>query len=349
MGRIRTTVATALDGVIGSLTSVRNAIAGGDGGPGGTTDLETAHGTTDLETADGDGLGATVSERVGTGYEYQKTALRHPLAAQRTHLSALRDTSILSTDFLEEAFVATESVKRDRVERIHEYLEADRTIKDDARDLAATVDWSQTWEYGKYGFLVGSRYRKRLPVGDAYAPVAGAVAGGAVGAVAGATDRTLVDVDPDHLFDRIDAASRLRDDPVARARVTRETLRAVDRRLGDDDVPVERLFEDDLLADLVTREDEVVPESIPGSPRTRAAIDELIWGDPLSGPSAATGAPSLPSGRPEVSADGPLEDVVDGTDSTDGEPPSGERGDRSSEGRYGTRSDEDRDRSTSAR
>jgi len=416
MGRIRTTVATALDGVIGGLASVRDAIAASDGdsdgatdrptggseredrvlgasrgvaggspagdpagatsgdppdpsdrgsadgddsrasGVGGSddpngrneaTDLEPADATTDLETADDDGLTGAVREWIGTDYEYQTTVLRHPIAAQRAHLSALRETPVLSTDFVKQAFVATESVKRDRVEQINDQLEDDRTLRDDARDLAATVDWSRTWEYGKYGFLVGSRYRKRMPVGDAYAPVAGAVAGGAVGAVASATDRTLVDVDPDRLFDRIDAVSRLRDDPVTRAQVTRETLRAVDRRVGNDDLPVERLFEDDLFADLVTREDEAVPESVPGSSRTRAAITELIWGDPLSGPPVTTDTPSLPPGRPDRSADGPPEDAIDAADPTDGEPPSD--GDRDRDGEPRTGSDENRDRSEGSR
>lgn len=391
MGRIRTTVAAALDGVIGGLATVRDAVAGADGDPGGTTDraaggaeddapatgdagdavvansdrddsadgsgtadLETADGTIDLAVSDGNGLADAVRERVGTGYEYQKTALRHPIAAQRAHLSALRETPVLSTDFLAEAFVATESAKRDRVERIRRQLDADRTIRDDARDLAGTVDWTRTWEYGKYGFLVGSRYRKRLPVGDAYAPVAGAVAGGAVGAVAGATDRTLVDVDPDRLFDRIDAVSRLRDDPVARAQVTRETLRALDRRVGNDDLPVERLFEDDLLADIVTREDEAVPDSVPGSPRTRAAIDELIWGDPLSDPSDGTGTRSLPPANRDRSSGGSLEENIgedpgeltggaDPAEFTEGEDSDDPIGDDAS----GTSADRERDRSTS--
>lgn len=321
MERPRNALAGLLDRIIGGLSGIRDRLSGDTGatspdpppsefpesaqGNGGdpqaglngsdADSLATAVEAEAPATVDESGIAAGLRDRIGRNVDYTKTVLRHPVAAQRAHLSALRNESPFSLDFWKEVTLATSDIKSRRTDMIRDQLAADRTLRDDARAAAATVDWRRTWRYGKYGYLAGRRYRKQAPVADAYAPVAGAIAAGTYGAVTGATDRVPIDVDPDRLFDKIDAVSRLKNDPVTRAQMARETIRAVDRRVGTDDLPVEEVVDDADIAQLVVGQDEAVPDEIPpvefGLDSRR--VEDLVFGDPLP---PQNGAPRLAPG-----------------------------------------------------
>lgn len=320
MRPIRSTVTAVLDGVIGGLATVRGRVAPEDDAqvrPADPTLPASVDPTLDdsgaLEAADpggsgDDDLGRSIRDAVSSAVVYEATALRHPVAAEVEHLSSIWESAGLNRRFVEEVTLATSDARRRRIERIRRRTESERSVAEDAKAFAADVDWGRTWLYGKVGYRAGRRYGKRLPVADEYAPIAGAVAGGAYGAVSTATGRGLVDVDPQRLFDRIDALARLRDDPVTRASVAREAIDEIDRRIAadDDPLPVEDVVPDEDVARAVTTADEAVPDEIRIDPATRDLITRdldraLPAGDRHSGDVADL---DLPVDGDEASEDG---------------------------------------------